>query len=102
MAARLDEIAEGVATVLGASTIPEPLRIDMINHSPVDVAFFVRALAAACERLEAPLALVRLSPELGGRLLQALELEPLEDPSVQVELMEGLEGALVLYRRLPS
>ena len=85
MAARLDEIAEGVASVLGASSTPEPLCISMMNHSPVEVAFFVRALAAACERLEAPLALVRLDPELGGRLVRAVEREPLEGTDVRVE-----------------
>lgn len=100
MAARLDEIAEGIATVLGASPSPEPLRVDMRNQSPVNVAFFVRALAAACERHEAPLALVRLSPELGERLVRAVEREPLEGSAVQVELVEGLGVSVEMYRRL--
>ena len=101
MAARLDEIAEGVATLLGGSATPEPLSISMMNQSPVQVAFFVRALAAACERLEAPLALVRLDTELGERLVRAVEREPLEVPDVRVELVEGLGVSVEMYRRMP-
>ena len=48
----------------------------MRNQPPTNVAFFVRALAAACERRAAPLALVRLDPELGERLVRALDREP--------------------------
>ena len=98
MAARLDEIAEGIAMVLGSSPTPEPLRIDMRNQSPANVSFFVRALAAACERRAAPLALVRLGPELGERLMRAVEREPLEGPDVRVELIDGLEGSVEVYR----
>ncbi len=102
MAARLDEIAEGIAMVLGTSASPEPLRIDMMNQSPVNVAFFVRALAAACERRAAPLALVRLDPELGERLVRAVEGEPLEGPEVRVELVDGLGPSVEVYRRRPA
>ena len=101
MAARLDEIAEGVASVLSSSATPEPLRMDMMNHSPVEVEFFVRALAAACERREAPLALVRLAPELGERLMRAVEREPLEGADVRVVLVDGLGVSVEMYRRRP-
>ena len=100
MAARLDEIAEGIAMVLGTSASPEPLRIDMWNQSATNVAFFVRALAAACERRAAPLTLVRLDPELGERLVRAVEREPLEGPELRVELVEGLGAAVEVYRRI--
>lgn len=102
MAARLDEIAEGVALLLGASPTPEPLSISMMNHSPVEISFFVRALAAACERLGAPLALIRLDTELGERLVRAVRLEPLEVPEVKVELVGGLGVSVEMYRRLPT
>lgn len=102
MAAWLDEIAEGIAMVLGSSATPEPLKIDMRNQSPVNVAFFVRALAAACERREAPLALVRLGPELGERLVRAVEHEPLEGADVRLEFVEDLGSSLEVYRRLPD
>lgn len=101
MAARLDEIAEGIATMLGASAAPEPLRVDMWNQSPVNVAFFVRALAAACERRAAPLALVRLSPQIGQRLVRAMEREPLEGGDVRVELLEELGASIEVFRRPP-
>ena len=100
MAARLDEIAEGIASVLGTSATPEPLRVDMMNQSAVNVAFFVRALAAACERREVPLALIRLAPELGERLVRAVDHEPLEGADVRVELVEELGVSVEVYRRL--
>lgn len=102
MAARLDEIARGVATVLGSSATPEPLRVDMWNQSPVNVAFFVRALVAACERREAPLALVRLGTKIGERLVRDVEREPLEGADVRVELVEELGASIEVYRRLPN
>lgn len=102
MAARLDEIADGIAAVLGASTTPEPLKIDMRNQSPVNVAFFVRSLAAACERRAAPLALVRLDTELGARLVRAVEREPLEGQEVRLELVEELGTSIEVYRLLPT
>ena len=70
----------------------------MQNQSPVNVAFFVRALAAACKHRAAPLTLVRLGPELGERLVRAVEREPLEGPEVRVELIDGLEGSVEVYR----
>ena len=86
--------------MLGTSATPEPLRVDMMNQSPVNVAFFVRALAAACERREAPLALIRLAPELGERLVRAVDHEPLEGADVRVELVEELGVSVEVYRRL--
>ena len=86
--------------MLGVAETPEPLRVDMMNQSPVNVAFFVRALAAACERREAPLALIRLAPDLGERLVRAVDHEPLEGADVRVELVEELGVSVEVYRRL--
>ena len=86
--------------MLGVAETPEPLRVDMMNQSPVNVAFFVRALAAACERREVPLALIRLAPELGERLVRAVDHEPLEGADVRVELVEELGVSVEVYRRL--
>ena len=86
--------------MLGVAETPEPLRVDMMNQSPVNVVFFVRALAAACERREAPLALIRLAPELGERLVRAVDHEPLEGADVRVELVEELGVSVEVYRRL--
>lgn len=66
---------------------------------PTNVAFFVRALASTCQRRAAPLALVRLDPELGERLVRSVEREPLEGPEVRVELFEGLGASVEVYRR---
>lgn len=98
MAARLDEIAEGIASVLGASLTPEPLVVDMRNQSPVNIAFFVRALAAACERQAFPLAFVRVGTAMGQRLTQSVEREPLEG-DVEVELLDELGTSIEIYRR---
>lgn len=58
--ARLDEIAEGVASMLAFSPQPEPLPTSFGDHSPAEIAFLVRAVIAACEREGHPLAYVRL------------------------------------------
>ena len=70
----------------------------MRNQAAVNIAFFVRALVAACERRVAPLGLVRLDPELGERLVRAVELVPLEGADVRVELVEGLGASVDVYR----
>jgi hypothetical protein len=101
MAARLDEIAEGLVTVLGNSATPEPLKIDLWGQSPVNAAFLVRAVATACERTDAPLALVRLGAEMGERLVRGVDREPLALAGVHIELVEDLGASMELYRRPP-
>ena len=51
-------------------------------------------------RYRRPLAFVRLDPELGERLVRAVEREPLEGPDVRVELVEGMGASVEVYRRL--
>ena len=75
--ARLDEIAEGLSTVLAGSPTPEPLFVDMMNHSPVEITFLIRAVVDACERLAAPLSLIRVGEALGSHAAHALGPEPL-------------------------
>jgi|GEM_PF-2930104 len=67
--ARLDELAEGIADVLGATPAPEPLPVDMIGESPAAATVFTRAIIDACERNGRPLWRVAICPELGQDLL---------------------------------
>lgn len=68
--ARLDEIFDGVASVLAFSIQPEPLPISFSDHSPTEIAFLVRAVIAGCERAGYPLAYVRLPAAVATILLR--------------------------------
>lgn len=68
--ARLDEIAEGLATVLANSPSPEPLNVDLRGQSPKEATLLVRAVIDACERRGAPISLVCVHPELGADLMK--------------------------------
>jgi hypothetical protein len=70
----------------------------MWNQSPINVAFFVRALAAACERRAAPLALVRVGRNRGDRQVKAVEREPLEGADVRLEVEEGLGSSIDVHQ----
>lgn len=58
--ARLDELAEGVASMLQAFPDPEPLSLTFNNHTSSEIAFLVQSVIAACDRIGQPLAYVRL------------------------------------------
>jgi hypothetical protein len=58
--ARLDQLAEGIASVLVGSSQPDPLHLSFNGHSPAEMAFLVTSVFAACERLGRPLAHVRV------------------------------------------
>lgn len=101
--ARLDEVAEGICQVLRHAPTPEPVEVDLLNHSPVDAAMFVRFVAEICWRDALPLALVRISPELGIRLFRSLEEdEPLGPGKVPLELSGTLGSRVAFYRTRPS
>lgn len=96
--ARLDEIAEGLANMLLALPAPEPLPVDLRGHSPADFAFLARALAEACERLAAPLSLIKIDPALGAKALQAAAAEPLAGGRVKLMCDPLLDGRIELFR----
>lgn len=58
--ARLDEIAEGVASVVAFGPQSERLPMRFRGHSPAEIAFLVAAVITACERAGRSLAYVRL------------------------------------------
>lgn len=68
--ARLDELAEGIAQVLLATSAPEPLPIDLVGETPAAATFFVRAVIDACQRQAIPLAMVMIDPIMGEGLLR--------------------------------
>jgi hypothetical protein len=94
----LDEIAEGLATVLQVSPTPEPLGVDLIGHSPAEVTFLVRAVVDACERRVAPLALIRIAIDCASNVVRALGPEPLHYQGISVELASDLDHRIELYR----
>lgn len=96
--ARLDEIAEGISSVLGAMPLPEPLFVDMMNHTPADITFLIRAVVDACERRAAPLSLIRVGQTLGSHAARALGPEPLKYEGISVELISDLDHRVEFYR----
>ena len=93
--ARLDEIAEGLAAVLSGAPEPEPLFIDLMNHSPGDATFLIRAVVDACERRATPLNLIRLSLDLGSHAKRALGPQY---EGVKIELAPELERRVEFFR----
>lgn len=99
--ARLDEIGEGVATVLAAAQSPEPLYLELTNHSPVDATILVRSVIEACHRKAAPIALVRLGHEMGSRLCASLGSEKTYE-GVEIQLIAGADRRVEFFRFPPS
>ena len=96
--ARLDEIAEGLSSVLETTNLPEPLFVDMMNHSPADITFLIRAVVDACERRAAPLSLIRVGQTLGSHAARALGPEPLKYEGISVESTGELDRRVEFYR----
>lgn len=96
--ARLDEIAEGLSSVLEASSRPEPLFVDMMNHSPADITFLIRAVVDACQRRAAPLSLIRVGQTLGSHAARALGPEPLNYEGISIELTSDFDRRVEFYR----
>ena len=100
--ARIDEIAEGLASVLRASPSPEPLAVDLWNETPVAAAVLVRAVIDACNRNATPLARVWICPALGKGLLRELSAgEPIYEGREIVPRPE-LESRIEFFRFLPD
>lgn len=96
--ARLDEIAEGLSSVLAASPTPEPLFLDLMNHTPAEITFLIRAVVDACERRGAPLSLIRVGATQGSNAARVLGPEPLAYEGVEVELTGELDRRVKFYR----
>jgi hypothetical protein len=96
--ARLDEIAEGIATVLRSAQKPEPLPVDMRGQSPTDIVFFVRAVIDSCQRNATPLSLVCVASELGAKLLKEYGGAQSGYQGVEIKGSSDLYDRIVFYR----
>lgn len=96
--ARLDEIAEGLVAVLASGTAPEPLFLDMMNHTPAEVTFLIRAVVDACERRGVPLSLVRVGTTLGANAARTFKPQQLAYGGVALDLDSDLDQRIEFYR----
>ena len=99
--ARLDEIAEGIATMLAMSPVPEPLNISLRGEGCTDTTFLVRAVIDSCERRGSPISAVRVCATLGSDLLKQYGNKQSGYEGVSIE-MSPASGADVEFYRFPS
>jgi len=100
--ARLDEIAEGLATVLVASPLPEPLNITLKGEGPLEATFLVRAVIDSCERRGAPVHTVRVAMEIGADLIAQYGNQTSGYQGVNVEGSNLLAAEIEFYRSSPN
>lgn len=96
--ARLDELAEGISKLMSVSAEPEPLVIDLLNHSPVEALVFVRAVIDACHRIGRPIAQVKICENLGGELLKQHGLDQGGYEGTQISSADNLDQQIAFYR----
>ena len=96
--ARLDENAEGIATMLATSPVPEPLNISLRGEGATDVTFLVRAVVDSCERRGSPISTVRVCATLGSDLLKQYGNLQSGYQGVSIEESKGVETDLEFYR----
>lgn len=92
--ARLDEIGQGIATILGSSSMPEPLFVDLKGHTPVEALVMVRSIIDTCLRSATPIALVRIGERLGARF----DGSPKSHEGVPIELDAALGDRIEFFR----
>ncbi|WP_461495811.1 hypothetical protein [Pyruvatibacter sp.] len=100
--ARIDEIAEGIASVLRSSRLPEPLGVDLWNETPAAASVLVQAVVDSCKRNSITLSLVRICPVLGKDLLR--ELPPGKPILIDTEILPDptLNNRIEFFRFQPS
>lgn len=100
--ASTDELAHALITVLQSSASPEPLRVDLKNHSSREGSHVLRAIIDSATATHAPLQLVVIDPgllmdDVAHGIASAGELE-----GVAVRLDPHLSRSLELYRQAPE
>ena len=100
--ARLDENAEGIATMLTTSPVPEPLNISLRGEGATDVTFLVRAVVDSCERRGSPISAVRVGAILGSDLLKQYGEKRSGYQGVNIEESETLKSDVEFYRFPPQ
>ena len=96
--ARLDEIAQGLVSVLAASRQPEPLGVDLWNEPPAAATFLVRAVIDECARRAVPLSKVEVGPDAGADLIRQLGGEPAAHEGVAICIEQSLGQRISFYR----
>lgn len=95
------EVGIGVATLLVATSSPEPFPVALTNLSLADAALIVRNAIRECADAGVKLHTVRVGPEL----LRHLRDGHLPEPSylgVQIEEGDELGTELLFYRQRPT
>ena len=98
--ARLDEIADGIATILATSPVPEPLNIILRGEGVTETTFLVRAVIDSCERRGSPISAVRVGSNLGSDLVKQYGEKQSGYQGVKIDGSETL-GADVEFYRFP-
>ena len=96
--ARLDEIAEGIATIIATSPAPEPLNIDLRGEGVSETTFLVRAVIDSCERRGSPISEVRIDPVLGAELLKKYGGTQSGYQGVKISGSDVLKSQIEFYR----
>ena len=99
--ARLDEIADGIATILATSPVPEPLNISLRGEGVTETTFLVRAVIDSCERRGSPISAVRVCVTLGSDLLKQYGNKQSGYQGVNIEESETLGADVEFYRFSP-
>ena len=99
--ARLDEIAEGIATMLAMSPVPEPLNINLRGEGATETTFLVRAVIDSCERRGSPISAVRVCATLGFDLLKQYADKQSGYQGVSIQESQAM-GADVDFYRFPT
>lgn len=84
--------------VLALSPTPEPLFLDMMNHTPAETTFLIRAVVDACERRGAPLSSIRIGTTLGSNAARTFGRAPLVYEGVAIELDGHLDRRIEFHR----
>jgi hypothetical protein len=95
---RLDEIAQGIVSVLAATREPEPLRIDLWNETAPAATVFVRAMIEGCLRNAVPISMVEIGPEIGSDLTKQLGGDGAAYEGVSVRASHALGEQVNFYR----
>ena len=70
--ATLNEIAQGIAQLLGHTSCPDPLPVDLTHHSREEVIYLIRAVIEACDETTAGLSEVRVGARFGNPMTDEL------------------------------
>ena len=99
--ARLDELAEGIASLLASSPVPEPLKICFRGEGKTETTFFVRAVIDSCERRGTPLSAVRVG-STGADLMKLYADEPSGYQGVSILSADQSDTDVEFYRFKPD